>query len=177
MDPPTLKERVVAEVAARTPIDGREQASIARFLTEMDRLAEPFSEHAHPTHVTASGLIVGERGIVLHRHKILHTWIAPGGHIDPGETPWDAALREATEETGMALSHLDANPGLAHVDVHPGPHGHTHLDLRYLLQGGEADPVPPPDESQEVAWFTWDEALAIAEDRMTGILRALAPAP
>jgi hypothetical protein len=63
---------------------------------------------------------------------------------------------------------------MVHVDVHPGPRGHTHLDLRYLLDGDDADPKPPPEESQEVAWFSWEQALEITEPDMAGILRALA---
>jgi 8-oxo-dGTP pyrophosphatase MutT (NUDIX family) len=170
------RDTVLAAVAARSPVDARERMSIERFLTEIARLDEPFSEHADPTHVTASALVVGPRGVVLHRHRILGIWIQPGGHIDPGETPWDAAVRETAEETGLAVTHPGGAPTLAHVDVHPGPRGHTHLDLRYLLDGGDADPQPPPGESQDVAWFSWDEALAIAEPSMQGILRALAAA-
>jgi 8-oxo-dGTP pyrophosphatase MutT (NUDIX family) len=166
--------QILAEVEARTPVDERERTSIERFLREVVELAEPFSEHADPTHVTASALVVGSRGVVLHRHRVLDIWVQPGGHIDPGETPWDAAVRETAEETGLAVAHAGGTPTLAHVDVHPGPHGHTHLDLRYLLDGGDADPQPPPDESQDVGWFSWDEALAIAEPSMEGILRALA---
>ena len=83
--------------------------------------------------------------------------------------------RETTEETGVVVTHHDDEPRLIHVDVHAGGRGHTHLDLRYLLDG-EGDPCPPPDESQEVAWFSWDEALAITEPCMGGILRSLAAA-
>ncbi len=36
-----------------------------------------------------------------------------------------------------------------------------------------ADRVAPPDESQDVFWFTWAEALRIAEPSMTGILTHL----
>ncbi|MEV4502579.1 DUF6624 domain-containing protein [Streptomyces klenkii] len=37
-------------------------------------------------------------GVIEHpRHG---GWMAPGGHIEPGETPEQAALRETTEETG-----------------------------------------------------------------------------
>lgn len=171
-----VEHQVLAAVRARTPVDAREQACIERFLTEFLRLPHPFSEHADSIHVTGSALVVGPRGMVLHRHRVLGIWLQPGGHIDPGETPWDAAVRETVEETGLTVTHPGGVPQLAHVDVHPGPRGHTHLDLRYLLDGGEADPTPPPDESQDVAWFTWDQALATAEPDMEGIIRALAAA-
>jgi 8-oxo-dGTP pyrophosphatase MutT (NUDIX family) len=172
-----LKDEIAAAVRDRTPVDDRERASIEEFLVELDRLDdELFDQNADPVHVTASAVIVGPRGIVLHRHKVLETWVAPGGHIDPGETPPDAAVREASEETGLAVRHFDGIPNLIHVDVHLGPRGHTHLDLRYLLDGGDADPAPPPDESQDVAWFTWDEARAIAEPSMTGIVNYLSTA-
>jgi 8-oxo-dGTP pyrophosphatase MutT (NUDIX family) len=165
-----MLKRVVAEVSARTPVNDREQASVDRFLAQVQLLRDPFSEHADPIHVTASGIIIGPRGIVLHRHRILGTWVAPGGHIDEGEAPWDAARREAAEETGLAVEHFGGVPTLVHVDVHEGPNGHTHLDLRYLLDGGDADPAPPAEESQEVAWFAWDEAAAITEPCMRGIV-------
>jgi 8-oxo-dGTP pyrophosphatase MutT (NUDIX family) len=169
-----LRDDVIAAVAARTAVDDRERDGIDKFLREIEQLGDdPFDEHAGPVHVTTSALIVGPRGVVLHSHRLLSIWVAPGGHIDRGENPWDAAVREATEETGLAVGHVAGVPNLVHVDVHAGPHGHTHLDLRYLLDGGDADPAPPPDESQEVAWFSWPDALAITEPCMAGILRHL----
>ena len=41
---------------------------------------------------------------MLHLHKRLDLWLQPGGHIEPGETPWDAARREAHEETGLDVT-------------------------------------------------------------------------
>ncbi len=168
-----LKDVVMAAVGDRTPVDERERMCIEQFLVEIERLTDPFSEHADPVHVTTSALIVGQRGVVLHRHRILGIWVAPGGHIDLGENPWDAVMREAAEETGLTVGHVDGRPNLVHVDVHPGPHGHTHLDLRYRLHAEDTDPCPPADESQEVAWFSWAEALAITEPCMAGILTFL----
>jgi 8-oxo-dGTP pyrophosphatase MutT (NUDIX family) len=156
------------------PVDERERASIERILATVPLLGRPFEMDADPVHFTGSALIVGPRGIVLLRHRRLGIWVQPGGHIDDGETPWDAARREAAEETGMAVRFLGDEPELAHVDVHPGGRGHTHLDLRYLCTAGDADPTPPPGESQEVGWFSWDAAVGRAEPAMAGILGALA---
>ncbi len=161
-------------MAARVPVDDRERASIADVLATVPRLERPFDMAADPVHMTGSALIVGSRGIVLLRHRRLGIWVQPGGHVDPGETPWAAAGREAVEETGMAVRFLGDEPELAHVDVHPGGRGHTHFDLRYLFTADDADPTPPPEESQEVGWFGWDAAAAVAEPGMAGILAALA---
>ena len=167
-----LAHQLATAVHARTPVDDRERVCIEQFLAELACRSDDdlFDEHANPVHVTTSGLIVGPRGVVLHRHRVLGTWVAPGGHIDHGEMPWEAELREVTEETGLAVRYRDGAPNLVHADVHPGPRRHTHLDLRYLLDGGDADPAPPPSESQEVAWFAWNDAIAVAEACMSGIL-------
>ena len=71
---------------------------------------------------------------------------------------------------------LGPSPELVHVSVHdlPAPIGHTHLDLRYLFTAGDADPNPTPEESQEVHWFSWPDAIATAEPDLTAILEHLA---
>ncbi|MFN8020465.1 MAG: bifunctional NUDIX hydrolase family protein/GNAT family N-acetyltransferase [Acidimicrobiales bacterium] len=165
-------------VAARTPVDARERASIAAFVQQLDGLERPFDEHASKVHVTGSAIVVAEtpgKGVVLHQHKRLGLWLQPGGHIEPGETPWEGALREAAEETGLPVSFGPQGPQLVHVDVHPGPRGHTHLDLRYLVQSPAVPPRPPEGESQQVQWFPWHRAIAIAEPGLEGVLRALQP--
>lgn len=179
--PPDLVDVVRRTVIARAPIDAAEAASIARLLRELDRLDHPFDQEADPVHVTGSAIVVGERGVVLLKHKHLGLWLQPGGHVDPGESPWEAALREAREETGLDGSFadvaVDGIPRLVHVDVHPGGRGHTHLDLRYLVDGGSDDPAPPPDESQEIGWFDWPAAVERASDqRLKTLLTALSTA-
>jgi 8-oxo-dGTP pyrophosphatase MutT (NUDIX family) len=175
-----LRRRIRADVEARRPVDERENASIGAFLAAFDRLADPFDQRRDPVHVTGSGVVVGPRGVVLLAHKRLGIWLQPGGHIDPGETPWDAARRESAEETGLTVSFagpLDADgvPLLLHVDVHEGGRGHTHLDLRYLIDGGTDDPDPPEGESQRIDWFDWDAAIERADPGLSGLLRSLAP--
>jgi 8-oxo-dGTP pyrophosphatase MutT (NUDIX family) len=179
-DEQTLTRMVRDTVAGFDASTARERESRQRFLTELNRLPHPFAEDADPVHVTGSALIVGPRGVVLHFHKRLQMWLQTGGHVEPHETPWDAALRESVEETGLPLRHAgdtDA-PRLVHLDVHPAAKGHTHLDLRYLLHPTDdgAQPAPPPGESQQVRWFTWDEAIAAADPGLVDALHRLRPA-
>jgi 8-oxo-dGTP pyrophosphatase MutT (NUDIX family) len=157
-------------VEGHEPASPREVAAKERFLSELSRLGAPSDEHAGPTHVTASGIVVGRRGTVLHRHKRLGIWMQPGGHIDAGEEPEEAALREATEELGLTVEHPPSGPLLIHLDVHEAAHAHTHLDLRYLLLGEDVDPKPPPDESPDARWCSWDEALQMADPALIDAL-------
>jgi 8-oxo-dGTP pyrophosphatase MutT (NUDIX family) len=164
------------EVAAFDAVTTREVASKDRFLSELDRLADPFDRNADPVHVTGSAIVTGPRGVVLHLHKRLGGWMQPGGHVDSGETPAEAALRETREETGLAVRHPADGPLLIHLDAHPaGPH--VHLDLRYLLLSEDAEPSPPPGESQDVRWFTLAEAIGVADDALVDGLRRLRDLP
>jgi 8-oxo-dGTP pyrophosphatase MutT (NUDIX family) len=158
---------------AESPVDVREAESAHRILEELPRLERPFDEHADPFHITGSAVVVGPRGVILHKHRKLGIWVQPGGHVDADETPGEAAAREATEETGLAVELSD--DVVIHVDVHPGPHGHTHLDLRYLCTAPDSDPAPPPEESQECVWLAWDDAIARADDGLRGLLIARQP--
>lgn len=171
-----VRSSVAERLAAGLAVDERESTSLAMFLDAFDGLTDPLSQTSDPVHVTGSGLVVGPRGVILLKHKHLGFWLQPGGHVDPGESPWQAALRETVEETGLDGSFVgpldvDGAPPLLHVDVHAGGRGHTHLDLRYLIDGGVADPAPPAGESQEIDWFDWVSAVQRADPGLEGILR------
>jgi 8-oxo-dGTP pyrophosphatase MutT (NUDIX family) len=163
---------VRSTVIAHEPADDREARSRVRILAELEILAEPFDEHAGPVHVTGSAVVVGSRGTILHLHKRLRHWMQTGGHLEPGELPHDAALRESEEETGLELSHPKGGPRLLHVDVHDAARGHTHLDLRYLLVGPDREPSPPAGESPHARWFSWSKALELSDEALAGALRA-----
>lgn len=167
---PSLCGSIDAILANHRPIDDIERFALARFRAELRRLVDPCSETADPTHVTASAIVVSQWGTILHLHRRLGRWLQPGGHIDPGEEPADAASRETLEETGLAVVHPTTGPLLLHVDVHQAAGGHTHLDLRYLLVSAPVEPMPMEGESPDVAWFSFDEALLLADPSLHGAL-------
>ena len=165
---------ILEVLSTRTPIDERERESIEKFLADVPHLAEPYDEELGLVHVTASAIVVTDAGdkVALHLHKRLGMWLQPGGHIDAGETPAQGALREAEEETGLPVRH-EVDGGLfVHVDVHAGPKGHTHHDLRYVIRAPEVPMNPGDGESPDARWFTWDEALEIADVGLFGGLLA-----
>jgi 8-oxo-dGTP pyrophosphatase MutT (NUDIX family) len=170
---------VIADVClmlkVHTPADQREQESITEFLRVVPTLHDPCNEHADAVHVTASGIIVSNNGdkVALHLHKRLNMWLQPGGHIDAGETPAEAALREAIEETGLQVRHERDGAMFVHVDVHAGPKGHTHHDVRYLLRAPETPCRPAAGESQVAQWFSWDAAIEVADPGLSGCLVAV----
>ncbi|MGM0616706.1 MAG: NUDIX hydrolase [Actinomycetota bacterium] len=156
------------------PGDEAEARCLARTRALVRWLPAPLDEHADPTHVTGSAIVLAEdHRILLHRHKRLGRWLQPGGHLDVGETPWDAAVRETLEETGLATRHPAGGPRLLHVDVHEGPRGHVHLDLRYLLHGdAEVALTPAAGESPEVAWWTTSTASHVADGSTIAAVQA-----
>lgn len=147
-----------SHLAGHVARDQRERDSLRRTLALLDWLTRPLDEAADPTHVTGSAIVLDDDGrILLHRHKRLGIWLQPGGHVDPGETVAQGAIRETREETGLDADHPPSGPRIAHVDVHQGPRGHVHLDVRYLLRAdGRAGFAPHEGESPHVAWFDLD---------------------
>ena len=169
-----LADQVRQAVESFEPRTHREQVSRRRFLEYLPALPDPFDRSASPVHVTGSAIVSGRRGTVLHLHKRLGLWLQPGGHIDPGELPSQAAVRETEEETGLVGRVAPGAPQPFHLDVHSAGN-HVHLDLRYLLLCDEGDPSPGPGESAQVRWFSLEDASRVADPGLVdaiGRLRA-----
>lgn len=127
-------------------------------------------------HFTATVVLVSSgnpRKVLLGLHKKLGVWLPPGGHIDSGETPIEAAIRETKEEAGIDVSGRftvrqleDRVARLQTPDYffeetipeHNGTPEHRHLDFVYVLSGvPESDFVQNQIEMTDMRWFTRDE--------------------
>lgn len=146
---------------------------------------DPISRQTLPGHVTGSGLVTdGERLLVIH-HVRLGRWLQPGGHLDPGETPLQAALRETLEETGAraAAGPWHLRTGLpVDIDAHVIPASpkrgeaeHIHFDYRFVLGAARSgDAVANAVEVSDARWVTASEAktLALPADLWRALHRA-----
>lgn len=58
----------------------------------------------------ASCFVIDEDHILLIFHKKFGKYIQPGGHIESGEEPYQTAIREVLEETGIEVYIEDKTP-------------------------------------------------------------------
>jgi len=57
--------------------------------------------------LTAAGMLIYQKQVLLIKHKKLGAWLCPGGHVDRDELPHQAAEREFAEETGLQVVAFD----------------------------------------------------------------------
>ena len=157
-------------LAGHVPDGPRESAALASTRRFLALTEAPFDRAADPTHVTASAIVAGPQGTVLHVHKLSGQWLQPGGHIDADESPAEAARRETLEETGVACHHPVSGPLLLQVDEHTTANEHTHLDLCYLLLTDDVALHPGEGESPSVRWFSWADAGQVADECLASAL-------
>jgi 8-oxo-dGTP pyrophosphatase MutT (NUDIX family) len=121
----------------------------------------PYSRENLEGHITASGLVIKNNKVLLILHPYIKKWFQPGGHIDEGELPIEAAIREVYEETGLVCMSAIENPDPIDVDVHEIPansskneSAHLHIDLLYQLRVlREEEPL----EKITKGWFSFDQ--------------------
>ena len=92
------------------------------------------------------GVAVLRDGRALAARRSDGGWEFPGGKVEPGETPQDAAVREVAEELGCAV---EVQGWLEpEVEIRPG------LVLRVALARlATGEPVPQPGEHDAIRWL------------------------
>jgi 8-oxo-dGTP pyrophosphatase MutT (NUDIX family) len=120
-----------------------------------------------PRHIAGAGAIFhGIDGkVLLVKPSYRDTWEIPGGGLEHGEYPFQAAAREVKEETG-----LDLRPGrLLAVDWMPPQQDGRPALINLLFDGGTLDTRVPPEvrlqDGELTAWTMaapceWDGLLA-----------------
>lgn len=117
-------------------------------------------DHA-PGHITASAVVFSadEREVLLTLHPRVGRWIQLGGHCEPeDDTVVGAALREATEESGIAG--LVVEPELYGAQAHPITCSlgvpTRHLDLLFKIRAPRDAVAVRSAESTDLRWWPVD---------------------
>jgi 8-oxo-dGTP pyrophosphatase MutT (NUDIX family) len=158
-----------------------ETADLRRVRTLAETVGDPWRRDL-PLHVTASALIVHlpTARVLLRWHQRQQAWLQVGGHGDPGESDALAiALREATEETGLADLVPWPDGQLRHVVIVDVPAGkgepaHEHADLRYFMATRTPEAARAENDDAPLRWLPLTEAYqATSEVNLTETLARL----
>jgi 8-oxo-dGTP diphosphatase len=100
----------------------------------------------------AGTVIIEDKNILLLYREDEQHWEVPGGKVEDGESPTDAAEREATEEIGVAVS-LE-KPFYTGEFQHDGEIFVWHA---YLAEIEEGEPEIQEDKFKKLEWFKGSE--------------------
>jgi 8-oxo-dGTP pyrophosphatase MutT (NUDIX family) len=149
------------------------------FLAFLDARPDACARSCVPGHLTASALVLDATGehTLLTLHPRVGQWLQLGGHCEPVDgTLREAALREATEESGMTGLTISAQP--LHLDVHPVTCSlgvpTRHFDVRYLVRAPEGAQPVRSDESLDLRWWPVADLPADAAAELPDMIRLAA---
>lgn len=154
-------------MAAVEPYDAREaadQAGILAWIASGQQLFRTVPPDTPPKHLVVYFMPVDTAGgcLLLGDHRKSGLWLPPGGHVEAGEDPRQAVIRETREELGIAAEFHPAfgggKPFFLTVTPTNGPNSHLDVDLWFVLRGERDTPLfPDPREFKGVGWFGIDE--------------------
>ena len=137
--------------------------------------------------MTSAGVLFTCKGKCLLAHSTnsrrLSSWMPPKGHLESGESPELAALREVEEEIGWKLTHVDSNRffDVPYIDRK----GVTYKTVRCFvveLESEDPDNNGPhlkrvaglqKEEVDEIRWFNRTEVATYALPRYVEFIKAV----
>lgn len=118
-------------------------------------------------HYCASAFVINpyDKKILLVKHADYDKWLQPGGHIEPNETPEEAAVREVYEETGLKIKLLGERFPREDDFIRPlgvqcnrKKDGNRFIDIIYsAVPNNPTEQLKINEESIEVGWFSRNE--------------------
>ncbi len=157
----TLHDDATAVLTRWTPPDAEQAALREHYLRYLAEHEDGMWRSSRPEHLTASALVVDatQDRVLLTLHRLVGRWLQLGGHCEPGDTTLaSAALREATEESGLTDLKVSAEPLQLsrHLIEAGGCSGAYHLDVQFLVTATAGTDYVVSEESHDLAWFAVD---------------------
>lgn len=129
-------------------------------------------------HFTTAVFVVYQNKTLLHLHKKHNLWLPVGGHVDPNESPAEAAIRETKEESGLDVELYQRGGSIIqnmervrslippmHMQNERIADGHEHIDCIFYARANTFD-LRPEEGTVRIDWFTEEELanLELTED-------------
>jgi len=130
--------------------------------------------------VRSCGVVVFKReplSFLLMRHPT--RWDLPKGHVDPGETDVECALRELEEETGIGADDIELDEGFCFehnyaVQDRRHPKQTSKKTLLIYLGWLKRDVEITPTEHPGYEWFPWNPPHSIQPATIDPLLAEVA---
>jgi dATP pyrophosphohydrolase len=128
-------------------------------------VGEAMTRFKQPESVLVVVYTTGGEFLLLERHQPAGWWQSVTGSLEAGETPWDAAVRELAEETGLAADGLVDLQMSHRFTIAPAwrhkfaPGVSENLEHAFALAlGTPVDIRLDPSEHRRFAWLPRDQA-------------------
>ena len=165
-----MRKELIEELKAYVPFNEQEKKDRGEMLRLLETEENLFLRDNLICHMTASAWVVNQARdkVLMAYHNLYQSWSWLGGHADGNEDLLSVALREVKEESGVShvkpVSEKIFSLETIHVEGHEKKKqyipSHLHLNITYLLEAEETDPLKiKEDENSQVAWFEREEAL------------------
>lgn len=101
------------------------------------------------------------------RRLFPNCWDIIGGHVDPGETLYEALVRETEEETGWQLARIVSVAGIFDWEGHRGGWTEPMREFDFVIEveGDLNQPRIEVGKITEVRWIGLDDLWILEEDR------------
>ncbi|MCV7077853.1 NUDIX hydrolase [Mycobacterium szulgai] len=155
------RDSVIATLTDWQPADPAQDSLRHAALAFVLARADACRRECEAGHITASALVFDDSGsrVLLTLHPRVGRWVQLGGHCDESDDDIvAAALREATEESGITGLRID--PELTALHVHPVTCSlglpTRHLDMQFVARAPAGAQIAISDESEDLRWWPAD---------------------